>query len=133
MLPLNPVVIEEPFQQWAFDFIGPVNPTSSAGHIYILTVIDYFTKWVEAIPTKQCTSVVVCQFLKENIVSRFGVPHKIVADNASCFSSYEIINFCFDHGITLSHSSDYYPQGNCQAESRNKNLVTIMRKLVDER
>lgn len=95
--------------------------------------MDYFTKWVEAIPTKQSTSAVVCQFLKENIISRFGVPHKIVANNALCFSSYEIIDFCFDHGITLSHSFDYYPQGNGQAESSNKNLVTIMRKLVDEK
>lgn len=131
--PLKLVVIEEPFQQWGLDFIGPVNPTSSASHIYILIATGYFTKWVEAIPTKQATSAVVYPFLKENIVSRFDVPHKIVTDNASCFSSYEIIDFFFDHGITLSPSFDYYPKGNGQVESSNKNLVTIMRKLVDER
>lgn len=88
---------------------------------------------MEAIPTKQATSTVDYQFLKENIVSRFGVPRKIVIDNASFFSSYEIIEFCFDHGITLSYSSNYYLQGNGQAESSNKNLVTIIKKLVDEK
>lgn len=74
----------------------------------------------------------VCGFLKENIIFRFGVPHKIVIDNAVAFSSYEVTQFCFDYGITLSHSSDYYPQRNGQAESSNKNLVTIIRKLVEE-
>ncbi|XP_057831801.1 uncharacterized protein LOC131042503 [Cryptomeria japonica] len=101
--------------------------------MYILTATDYFTKLVEVIPTKRATSVVVCLFLKENIVSRFGVHRKIVTDNASFFSYYEIIEFCFDHGITLSHSFDYYPQRNGQVESSNKNLVTIIKKLVDKK
>ena len=52
-LPLRPVVIDEPFQQWGIDFIGPLNPPSIAGHSYILTIMDYFTKWVEVIPTKE--------------------------------------------------------------------------------
>ncbi|XP_057866250.1 uncharacterized protein LOC131073769 [Cryptomeria japonica] len=131
-LPLKPVVIEEPFQQWRLDFVGPVNPSSSEYHMYILTATNYFTKWVEAIPTKKATSTMVSQFLKENIVSRFGVPRKIVTNNASCFLAYEIIEF-FYHGFTLSHSFDYYLQGNGQAESSNKNLVTIIKKLVDEK
>ncbi|KAH9294426.1 hypothetical protein KI387_040371, partial [Taxus chinensis] len=67
-LPLKLVVIEEPFQQWGFDFIGTLNPTSSAGHTHVLTATDYFTKWVEAIPVKSTTSEVVCSFIKENIL-----------------------------------------------------------------
>ena len=53
MLPLKPIVIDEPFQQWGIDFIGILNPPSSVGHNYILIAMDYFTKWVEAIPTKK--------------------------------------------------------------------------------
>ncbi|KAH9293564.1 hypothetical protein KI387_041232, partial [Taxus chinensis] len=63
----------------------------------------------------------------------FGIPHKIVADNASNFSSHELTEFCYGFCITLAHSSDYYPQGNGQAESSNKNLVTIIRKLVERK
>lgn len=40
--------------------------------------------------------------------------------------------FCYDHGISLAHSPNYYPQGNGQAESSNKNLINIMKKLVSE-
>ena len=32
----------------------------------------------------------------------------------------------------MSHASNYYPQGNGQAESSNKNLMTIVKKIVDE-
>lgn len=40
--------------------------------------------------------------------------------------------FCCDHGFSLFHLSNYYPQGNEQVESSNKNLIAIMRKLVSE-
>lgn len=109
-----------------------INPSSSAGHSYFLTATDYFTKWVEAIPVKNATSEIVCRFLKENIISRYGVPFKIVTDNAATFSSFEISQFCFEYSILLTHSFDYYPQGNGQVESSNKNLIAIIRKLVEE-
>ena len=64
-LPLRPVVIDEPFKQWGIDFIGPLNPPSSARHCYILIATNYFTKWVEEIPTKKANSQVVCDFLME--------------------------------------------------------------------
>jgi hypothetical protein len=51
-LPLNPVVTSGPFQQWGLDFIGEIHPTSSGHHRWILTATDYFTKWIEAIPTR---------------------------------------------------------------------------------
>ncbi|XP_059066425.1 uncharacterized protein LOC131857734 [Cryptomeria japonica] len=131
-LPLRPMVVDEPFKQWGIDFVGPIDPHSSAGHMYILTTIDYFTKWVEVVPTKKANSEVVCNFLKDCILVHFGVPHKIVADNASYFSFEELTMFCYEHQITILHSSDYFSQGNGLAESSNKNLVAIMKKLVDD-
>lgn len=74
-----------------------------------LTAIDYFTKWVEAIPTRKVNSEVVCNFLRDCILVHFGVPQKIVADNASYFSSKELTMFCYEHQITLSCSSNYSP------------------------
>ncbi|XP_059075100.1 uncharacterized protein LOC131875096 [Cryptomeria japonica] len=93
---------------------------------------DHFTKWVEAIPAKKVNSEVVCNFLKDCILVHFGVPQKIIIDNASYLSSEKLTMFYFEHQITLSHSSDYFSQGNGLAESSNKNLVEIMKKLVDD-
>jgi hypothetical protein len=131
-LPLQPVVVEAPFQQWGLDFIGKFNDNSSNGYSWVITATNYFTKWVEAIPTKSATEKVVMDFLEDRIITRFGVPSKIVTDNAKAFCSAEMSSFCFKYGIILSHASDYYPQGNGQAKSTNKNLMTIVKKIVGE-
>ena len=71
--------------------------------------MDYFTKWVEAIPTKATIEKVVMDFIEDKIITRFGIPLKITIDNAKAFSSIEMTSFCLKYGITLSHSFDYYP------------------------
>jgi transposase InsO family protein len=105
-------VIEAPFQRWGLDFIEKFNDNSSNGYSWVITTTNYFTKGVEAIPTKSTTEKVMMDFLEHRIITRFGVPSKIVTDNAKAFCSTEMSSFCFKYGIILSHASDYYPQGN---------------------
>ena len=50
VVPLRPVMIYRPFQQWGLDVIGEITPNSSQRHKYILIVTNYFTRWTEAIP-----------------------------------------------------------------------------------
>ena len=109
---LKPISIEAPFQQWGLDFIGEINPSSSGQHRWILITIDYFTKWTEVIPTKKSTDTVIIQFIKENILARFGCPRKIVTDNTQAFKSKKMIQFFEKYNIVLNHSTTYYPQGN---------------------
>lgn len=52
-LPLQPISITAPFQQWVLEFIGKIHPSSVAQHKWILTAKDYFKKWIEEIPTRQ--------------------------------------------------------------------------------
>eukprot|EP00253_Pinus_taeda_P005258 PITA_05258 len=92
----------------------------------------YFTKWIEAIPCRQANDSTIIQFLESNILSRFGCPEKIITDNAAAFKSKKIINFCHKYHITLGHSTSYYPQGNGLAESSNKSLINIIKKLLEE-
>ena len=76
-LPLNPISVEEPFQQWGLDFIREINPNYLGKNRCILTSINYFTKWNEAIPTRRATDVVIMNFLEENILAIFGCPRRI--------------------------------------------------------
>jgi hypothetical protein len=131
-LPLVPVKTEAPFQQWGLDFIGEINPHSSAQHKWILTTTDYFTKWVEAIPTKRATDSVVIDFLEDDILLRFRCPRKIVTDNAQAFKSMAMVDFCQKYSIVLGHSTSYYPQGNGLAESSNKSLVNVIKKVLNK-
>ena len=62
-LPLKSIAFNAPFQQWGLEFIGEINPTSSGKHRWILTATYFFTKWVEAIPTKNATDKVIINFI----------------------------------------------------------------------
>ena len=59
---------------------GPL-PLAMGQRKFILVAIDYFTKWVEAEDYAQVTTTKLIQFVKKNIVCRFGVPHSLVSDN----------------------------------------------------
>jgi hypothetical protein len=107
-IPLKLVIIEVPFQQWGLDFIGEFKENSSNGYRWVLTTTN-FTRWVEVIPIKKETKEVVMKFLKETIITRFGVPSKKTTDNSKYFSLMALNEFCFKYGIILSHSSNYYP------------------------
>eukprot|EP00253_Pinus_taeda_P009402 PITA_09402 len=130
-LPLKPVEISAPFQQWGLDFIGEIHPASSGQHRWILTATDYFTKWIEAIPTRQATDSVIISFLENNILSRFGCPSKLITDNAAAFKSKRLVDFCHKYNISVGHSTAYHPQGNGLAESSNKSLVNIIKKMLE--
>jgi hypothetical protein len=63
-------------------------------------------------------------------MTRFGVPFVLVFDNATYFSSTLLTEFSLDKGIIIRYSVNYYPHGNGVAESSNKNLVRILKKIV---
>lgn len=50
--PLQPIVVEEPFQWWGLDIIGEIFPHSSEQYHYILTTTYYFMWWIEVVPLK---------------------------------------------------------------------------------
>jgi hypothetical protein len=131
-LPLKLISVEAPFMQWGLDFIGEINSPSSAQHKWILIATNYFTKWIEAIPTKHVTDIVIIQFLETNILSWFGCPIKIIIDNATTFKSKRMEKFCQDYNITLGNSTTYYPEGNRLAESSNKILTRIIKRLLQD-
>jgi transposase InsO family protein len=74
---------------------------------------------------------VIIVFL-EDIIARFGCPSRIVTDNTTSFKDEPLIQFCEKFGIKLIHSTPYYPQGNGLAESSNKSLIKIIKRLLED-
>eukprot|EP00253_Pinus_taeda_P001617 PITA_01617 len=101
-------------------------------HKYILTVTDYFTKWVEAIPLKTTNSEAIIEFIDQFIITRFGVLNALVFYNASYFSGNSMFDFTIKRGFKLKYSANYYPQGNGLAESTNKNLIKIIKQTIEQ-
>ncbi|XP_043710281.1 uncharacterized protein LOC122659209 [Telopea speciosissima] len=129
---LSPIVKLWPFRGWAMDLMGKVTPPATRGHCFIIVATDYFTKWAEAVPMKLVSQTEVIRFLKTQIVHRFGLPETITCDNGSVFTSDQVLEFATDYGITITHSTPYYAQGNGQAEASNKVLKNCLAKVVDE-
>ena len=60
---MNYSLVIEPFDVWGFDYMGPF--PSSNGYTHILVVVDYVTKWVEAIPTSSADHKLLLRCLKK--------------------------------------------------------------------
>jgi len=129
-LPLKYVVVVTSFQQWGLEFIEEINPHSSGQHRYILMTNDYFTKWIEAIPTINATDKVIISFVLDNIFSRFACPRKLVTNNAQAFKYKVMVDFCKRYNIILTYSTPYYPQENGLEESSNTSLARIIKNLL---
>lgn len=84
-MPLRLVMVEEPFSQWGLNFIGMINPPSSTEHKWILTTMDYFTRWSEVIPLKNSSESEVLTFL-EDPVCRYGPSKTIISNNTCAFT-----------------------------------------------
>ena len=77
-MPLQGILVVQIFYVWGIDFVGPFQ--SSFGNIYILVVLDYVSKWVEAIACPINDANTVVGFIQRNILSRFGTPITIISD-----------------------------------------------------
>ena len=81
--------IKTPFKRVAVDLIGSIHQPSKEGHRYILTLVDYATRYPEAIALKSITTKVVAEALVTiyNRYSRVGLPEKVRSDMGTQFTS----------------------------------------------
>jgi len=82
----NLPIISEPFSRVAIDLVGPFTPASERGNKYVLTLIDYATRYPEAVALKNIDTITVAESLVE-IFSRVGIPREILSDRGSQFKS----------------------------------------------
>jgi hypothetical protein len=73
----------EIFDVWGIDFMGPF-PRS--GHYeYILVVVDYVSKWVEAMPCRAADSKHAKRMFQDIIFPQFGTSRIVTRDGWSHF------------------------------------------------
>ncbi|XP_055824426.1 uncharacterized protein LOC129892945 [Solanum dulcamara] len=106
-------------------------PPASNEHRFILVAINYFTKWVKASTYKAVTKKVVEDFVRDNIVCRFGILESFIPDNAANLNSDLMKEICERFKIAHQNSTTYRPQMNGAVEVANKNIKKILRKIVD--
>jgi hypothetical protein len=124
---LQPIPLSWPFTQWGLDMVGKLHKSWPGGHVYMLVAVDKFTKWVEAAPVTTQDSTAAINFIK-SIVFRFGVPHSIITDNGTNFTSKVFKNYCEGLGIKLKFASVAHPKKNGKVEKANGLICNGIKK-----
>ncbi|XP_056691678.1 uncharacterized protein [Spinacia oleracea] len=111
--------------------VGPYT-AAPGGRRYVIVVVDYFTKWVEAEALKNIKTSDVRAFIWKNIMTRFGIPQAIVFDKGPQFETPKLKEWLADHGIHSCFASVGRPQANGQVEAFNKIISEGIKKKLDE-
>jgi len=72
----------------------------------------------------------VSKFLKKQIFSRFGTPRAIISDEGMHFINRIITNLLTKFNVSHRVATAYHPQTNDQAEITNREIKSILEKVV---
>ena len=127
--PLQPLPCGAPWERLSIDVTGP-HPRSRRGNVYILTMMDNFTKFVEAAPMHNQEATSVARALVENVIVRYGAPLQILTDQGTNFEGNLFRELCRLLGIDKVRTSPYHPSGNGLIERFHRTLNAMLGKVV---
>ncbi|CAM8951195.1 unnamed protein product [Rhodiola kirilowii] len=127
-MPQVPILVNDVFDIWGIDFMGPF--PVSCGFAYILVAVDYVSKWVEAKATRCDDAKTVIDFLCTNLFCRYGVPKAIISDQGTHFCNRMMATTLKHYHVHHRTSTAYHPQTNGQAEISNREFKGILEKMV---
>jgi Integrase zinc binding domain len=119
------------FDTYSLDFIGPLPETKNKLN-GILAIVDMFTKGVilEPIKFSDTAKDIAATFLRR-VISRYGLPRKIISDRDPRFSGQFWNEIHRLLGTKVALSTAYHPQSDGQTERTNRTLETILRGQIN--
>ncbi|KFD67001.1 hypothetical protein M514_20867 [Trichuris suis] len=127
--PMQMTPIGRPWERIAVDILQL--PPSKTGKIYVLTVQDYFTKWLVVRPILNQTAEVTVAALLQ-VFADFGPPQVLHSDQGRNFESLLLKELCSAFGIRKTRCSPYHPEGNGLVERGNRTIIQILRTMSTE-
>lgn len=118
-----------PWESLQMDFIGPL-PSARGGYRYCLVIIDKFSKWVEAFPTRNKTATTVARVLANQIIPLWGTPMQIDFDKGTHFTSQVTQTVCKMLDIKQTFHVPYRPQSSGIVERMNRTIKEGIAKQI---
>ncbi len=122
--------MEVPFERIGMDLIGPLE-RSAQGYRFALVLVDYATRYPEAVPLRTISAKSVAEALFR-IISRVGIPKEILTDQGTVFMSRTLSELYELLGIKSIRTSVYHPQTDGLVERFNRTLKSMVPKFVKE-
>ena len=126
----KPILASVPNERWAIDLVSMERYSGqNKNYIQILTCIDYFSRYVWAVPLKNKESKDVA-IAMNTICTKAGVyPHILQKDNGGEFQG-ETNTFMEQHNIKWINTLSYSPQSNGLIENFNNQLRKMLREIM---
>ncbi len=118
-----------PWELLQLDFIGPL-PSAKGGYRYCLVIIDKFSKWVEAIPTRNNSANTVARVVANQILPLWGAPIQIESDQGTHFTGQVMKQICQMLNIKQRFHIPYRPQSSGMVERANRTIKESISKQV---
>jgi hypothetical protein len=116
-MPLNYNLQIDIFDVWGIDLMGPF--TNSNGYDHRLVMIEYVSKWVEAIRCRRASTEESISMIKNVIFPRYGVPRVLISDGGTHFMGNSSESACPSWELSIVATA-YHPQTNGQAKTSNR-------------
>ncbi|XP_041375943.1 uncharacterized protein LOC121388603 [Gigantopelta aegis] len=125
-------LIDEPFKRVAVDLVGPLKPATEKGNRYILTLVDYATRYPEAVALKGIEAERVAEALVD-IFCRIGVPREMLTDMGTQFTSTLMSEVSRLISLKQLTTTPYHPMCNGLVGRFNGTLKQMLKRLCAER
>ena len=118
-----------PFKTIAIDTCGPF-PTSANGNVYVLTVVDMFTGYIECRCTPTKAAHEVARFLIDEIIPRHSCPLNLISDRGTEFNNKVIEHLTNVLRVCHIKTTPYNPSANGRCERIHRVLTECLTKLI---